>query len=67
MTTTAEGVETSQQQKLLRARLLGNAGLSVQRAKAGSRDRGIAVRAPARPDGGVFGPQAPSGQGFLIL
>jgi hypothetical protein len=38
MTATAEGVETVQQQELLRAGLLRNAGLSVQSARAGVAD-----------------------------
>ena len=51
MTTTAEGVETEQQRRIAaRARLFGNAGLSVQPAKAGGRYQATAVCAPTDPD-----------------
>ena len=47
MTTTAEGVETRAAAGIAaRARLLGNAGLSVQPAEAGRRDPAAVVRAP---------------------
>ena len=43
MTTTAEGVETARAAGVAaRARLLRDAGLSVQRAEAGSRDQAVA-------------------------
>ena len=52
MTTTAEGVETQRQQELLRgARLHRNAGISVQRAKAGRGDQANFVRAPRKAGG----------------
>ena len=52
MTTTAEGVETEAQRRIAaRARLFGNAGLSVQRAKTRRRRQAIAAGPPARPRG----------------
>ncbi len=47
MTTTAEGVETEQQQRAAaRARLLGNAGLPVQPGQAGRRDQAVVLPPP---------------------
>ena len=54
MTTTAEGVETEQQQRpAARARLLGDAGLSVQRAEAGGGHPAAAVCGSPRRRGGA--------------
>ena len=61
MTTTAEGVETEAAAAIAaRARLLRNAGLSVQPAEAGRRDQAAVLRAPRARRSPRPGAQAPA-------